>query len=251
MKFLFNQTYEDTYGAIPQCIQKQLIARLVKKQLCTDENVKELIHEEVEDMLKTQLKLYTKRKEKSRVYAHNKRHPQTAEDVPPQVAEPKKQEVNIIGVAPQVKERVRQKIEPTGVMPPNGDRGYGEEFPSEEEDEEENRGYGDTNAERGEGGTPFHPEFPSDEEYEEDLRDKHAIYVPPELRRSESAFEKTQGVGAVHPHHPAQQNRGYGDTNAERGEGGTPFHPEFPSEQYVKNGDLLGDIREGLLSFIM
>jgi hypothetical protein len=144
MKFLFNQTYEDTYGAIPQCIQKQLIARLVKKQLFTDENVKELIHEEVEDMLKTQLKLYTKRKEKSRVYAHNKRHPQAAEEVHPhhpaeqniinKVAEQKKQEVNIVGVAPQVKERVRQKIEP--YIEPI----LSKEEEDEEEDEEENRG---------------------------------------------------------------------------------------------------------------
>jgi hypothetical protein len=86
---------------------------------------------------------------------------------------------------------VRQKIEP--YIEPI----LSKEEEDEEEDEEENRGYGE--------------EFPSDEEYEEDLRDKHAIYVPPELRRSEN-------------------------------------------EQVVwnvKNGDLLGDIREGLLSFIM
>lgn len=72
MKFLFNDTYRDQFDGLPMCIQKQLVARLVKRGTPEDQ-VNALVGDEVFEMLDRQLKLYLKRKEKSRVYAAKKR----------------------------------------------------------------------------------------------------------------------------------------------------------------------------------
>lgn len=88
MKFLFNESYRQQFDDIPMCIQKQLVARLVKKGHAND-SIKDLVNDDIHEMLDRQLKLYTKRKEKSKLYAAKKRAaPIEVRGEPQQVEQP-------------------------------------------------------------------------------------------------------------------------------------------------------------------
>ena len=136
MRFLFNQSYADKYESLPICIQKQLVARLTHKGI-PEENIKEQVNEEVDEMLERQLKLYAKRKEKARVYSAAKRHVIPEEQpniIAPLEIRGETQPIEIRGEAAEEVEEEEEVVEEVAEEVAENYQEEEEEYQQEEED---------------------------------------------------------------------------------------------------------------------